>query len=359
VGHLNLNRYHGKTAVQAVPDEAGSSQTKPRDRQDPNGRSPTLLAPVAEGSVEPILNAESVILVANAKGWAAVGAPEQSFLARNEFFIRRAFSLCGLVPVGAYMCVHLVTNSSLAGGAAPFQKAVYQIHSLGPVLPIVEWLFIFLPIIFHAVLGVVIIRGGMPNTTAYAYGSNVRYTLQRATGMIAFLFIFLHVFHLHGWLHFDWFLEGVAKPLGGAQFAPYSASSTLAAAFQKSWLIPVGYAIGLASCIFHLSNGIWSFGVRWGLWISPAAMRRAGRVCTAFGLALGAVSLGAVTAPLRLDPAKARIIEQEMYDARVASHEIEANEHKRAPGDDKTDSGKQTNAGQESAQTSPSDGTSK
>ena len=84
----------------------------------------------------------------------------QSFLARNEFLIRRLFSLCGLVPVGAYMVVHLLTNSSLVGGWAPFQRAVYGIHSLGPALPVVEWVFIFLPILFHAILGVVIIRGG-------------------------------------------------------------------------------------------------------------------------------------------------------------------------------------------------------
>jgi len=284
-----------------------------------------------------------------------VAASEQSFLARHEFIIRRAFSLCGLIPVGAYMCVHLVTNSSLAGGAAPFQKAVYQIHSLGPILPVVEWLFIFLPIIFHAVLGVVIIRGGMPNSSTYQYGTNVRYTLQRATGLIAFLFIFLHVFHLHGWLHFEWFLDGLAKPLGGAQFAPYNASSTLAAAFQKSWLIPIGYAIGLVSCIFHLSNGIWSFGVRWGLWISPAAMRRASLACTGFGLALGAVSIGGLTAPLRIDVEQARQIEKEMYEARLAGHDVEPTPHKRAPGADEPHDGQTKDTGPDAPQASPSD----
>lgn len=292
-----------------------------------------------------------------------MAASEQSFLARHEFLIRRAFSLCGLVPVGAYMCVHLVTNSSLAGGAPTFQKAVYQIHSLGPVLPLVEWLFIFLPIIFHAILGVVIIRGGMPNSSTYTNNSNIRYTLQRATGLIAFVFIFAHVFHLHGWLHFDWFLEGVAKPLGGAQFKPYNAASTLAEAFQKNWLIPVAYTVGVLSCVFHLSNGIWSFGVRWGLWVSPAAMRRAGLACAGFGVLLGAVSLGAVSGPIRIKPEEARQIEQEMYDARVASHEIEPNSHKRADGADGGETSPATPAtgasGTESAQGSKDEGAPK
>ncbi|MFO0868749.1 MAG: succinate dehydrogenase cytochrome b558 subunit [Pirellulales bacterium] len=254
----------------------------------------------------------------------------RSFFARHEFAIRRLFSLCGLVPVGAYMCIHLLTNSSLLGGAPQFQRAVYQIHSLGSLLPVVEWLFIFLPLIFHAVLGVVIIRGGLPNNGSYSYGSNLRYTLQRATGLVALIFIFTHVFHMHGWFHFDWWLDGVAKPLGGAQFKPYHASSTLAAAFQKSVLIPVLYTVGVLSCVFHLSNGIWSFGVRWGLWTTPAAMGRAGKLCTGFGIALALVSLGAVAGPLGTDVREARQIEDTMYEARLAAHDIEPNEHKTA-----------------------------
>ena len=50
---------------------------------------------------------------------------------------------------------------------ATFQRAVYQIHSLGQGLPLVEWAFIFLPILFHGIFGVVIIRGGLANYGAY------------------------------------------------------------------------------------------------------------------------------------------------------------------------------------------------
>ena len=44
------------------------------------------------------------------------------------------------------------------------------------------------------------------------YGGNVRYTLQRWTGVIAFVFILWHVFHMHGWIRADWWIEGVASP---------------------------------------------------------------------------------------------------------------------------------------------------
>src|SRR5689334_18637943 len=91
---------------------------------------------------------------------------ELSFFTRHEFLIRRLHSLTGLIPVGAYMCVHLLTNASVLAGAATFQDSVDKIHSLGPVLPLVEWTFIFLPIIFHAVVGVVIIRSGQSNLSS-------------------------------------------------------------------------------------------------------------------------------------------------------------------------------------------------
>src|SRR3954463_12839641 len=64
-----------------------------------------------------------------------------SFFARHEFLLRRLHSLSGLIPVGAYMVVHLLTNASVLGGPASFQDQVDTIHRLGPILPLVEWTF--------------------------------------------------------------------------------------------------------------------------------------------------------------------------------------------------------------------------
>lgn len=252
-----------------------------------------------------------------------------SFLARHEFLIRRLHSLSGLIPVGAYMVVHLLTNASMLNGPATFQKAVYQIHSLDALLPVVEWVFIFIPILFHAIIGVVIIRGGLPNSGTYQYQKNVRYTLQRATGMIAFAFILWHVFHMHGWFHFEGWLENVAKPLAGAQFKPFNAASTGGAAMQQAGvLIPILYAVGVLSCVYHLANGIWTMGITWGVWTTPAAQRRADKVCLAVGLLIAAVGLGAIGGFWQADVDEAREIEQQMYQAKIKSHEIKPNPHK-------------------------------
>jgi succinate dehydrogenase / fumarate reductase cytochrome b subunit len=252
-------------------------------------------------------------------------APKGTFLERNEFLLRRLHSLSGLVPVGAYMVIHLLTNASVLDGPATFQRRVYTIHSLGAVLPLVEWTFIFLPLLFHAIYGVLIVRGAAPNSSTYKYTNNVRYTLQRATGMIAFVFIFWHVFHMHGWLHSEWWERGVAQPLYGAIFRPYNAASTAAEAMQLSLIVPILYAIGVLSCVFHLANGIWTFGITWGVWVTPAAQRWANVVCLVFGLGLAAVSMGALGGfAFGVDPKEAREVEDIMYEHQFAAEIEEA-----------------------------------
>lgn len=254
-----------------------------------------------------------------------------SFLVRNEFLLRRLHSLSGLIPVGAYMCVHLVTNASVLNSPATFQKNVYSIHSLGLLLPIVEWGFIFLPILFHAIFGVVIIRSGLPNQGSYPTASNYRYTLQRASGMVAFAFIAWHVFHMHGWFHFDWWRTTVAEQLGGAKFVPFRAASSAGIALG-SLIVQVLYAVGVLACVFHLANGIWTMGITWGVWVSPAAQHKASAVCTVFGVGLAFVGLSALWGMSSVNIEDARNAENQMFEAKLASGELQDNpstHHKR------------------------------
>ena len=181
----------------------------------------------------------------------------------------------------------------MLAGAATFQDNVDKIHSLGPVLPLVEWTFIFLPIIFHAVVGVMIIRSGNSNTSSYRYANNIRYTLQRATAWIALFFIFWHVFHMHGWIHNDWWTENSAGPLYGGQFNAEHATSSvgLALAIDRGAGVLCHRRVGVrvSPC-----NGLWTMGITWGIWTSPAAQRRATWVCAALGVLMVAVSMAAL-----------------------------------------------------------------
>lgn len=257
---------------------------------------------------------------------------QTSFLARHDFLIRRLHSLSGLIPVGAYMVVHLAVNASVLNGAGTFQNNVYKIHSLGKLLPFVEWTFIFIPIIFHAVVGMVIVAGALPNTHNYRYAANYRYTLQRITGVIAFFFIMWHVFHMHGWFHFDPWLANVADPLGGANFKPYNATSTAGAALL-GWGMVAFYVVGILASVYHLANGIWTMGITWGAWTSPKAQQRASAICSVFGVLLAVVGLGAlwgmrsaVDTPEKLEAVRQE--EAEMLDANIATGAVVEDKHK-------------------------------
>ncbi len=225
-----------------------------------------------------------------------------SFFSRHQFLIYRLFSLSGLIPVGAFLVVHLLTNASVLFGPESFQSRVDLIHSLQPILPFVEWAFIFLPMLFHASVGFAIIAGGLPNVGSYPYVGNVRYTLQRATGMIAFAFILWHVWQLHS----------LGKSFGGGAFKPEQATSTAATAIQSA-PVAILYAIGVLSAVFHFANGLWTLGITWGIWTSPAAMRRANWVSIVVGVALAAAGLGGLAGMLTTDVDEAERIESKLH----------------------------------------------
>ena len=89
---------------------------------------------------------------------------------RAHFLIRRLHSLTGLV-FGGYLIVHLLVNATIAQGGTVYQVQVDKIHSL-PFLPVIEWTFIYLPIIFHTIYGIWITITGQPNVSHYPYMKN-------------------------------------------------------------------------------------------------------------------------------------------------------------------------------------------
>lgn len=192
------------------------------------------------------------------------------------------------MPIGAFLVIHLLTNARiLAPGLVPgeeFQKGVDQIHGLGPMLLPVEIVFIFLPLLFHSLVGFQIMRTGKNNPRYYHYNSNIRYSLQRWTGVIAFFFIMYHVWQMH------WFGE----PIGGGKFDPEHAALSAAKAIQSVWWIAPIYAIGVVASVFHLTNGIWTSLITWGVTIKPRSQRAAGYVCATFGVIVALIGLGAL-----------------------------------------------------------------
>ena len=114
-----------------------------------------------------------------------------------------------------------------------------------------------------------------------------------------------------------------------AQFKPYNAASTLAYAMDGVFW-PAFYLVGVLSCVYHFANGLWTAGITWGLWISPAAQSRALKLCGGIGLIVAVISITAWVAALKIDPAMARSVEDRMYDAGVEAGTVYEDEHKRS-----------------------------
>lgn len=201
----------------------------------------------------------------------------------RAFVLRKLHSLSGVVPVGGFLVVHIWTNAKALEGQPAFDEAVGAINRL-PLLPLFE-AGILLPLAFHALYGVKLAFEGRSNIGRYALARNWMYTMQRASGLGALLFLLYHLWELR-----------VPKALG--QLAPAGFYPTLSAQLSSTWngvpVVGLVYILGLAACCFHFANGLWGFCASWGITQSRRAQSRAGLV---FGLlGLGVFLLGADTA---------------------------------------------------------------
>ncbi len=57
------------------------------------------------------------------------------------------------MPIGAFLVVHLLVNHQATQGAEAFNKASNFMESL-PFLIIVEFLFIYIPLLYHGLFGI-------------------------------------------------------------------------------------------------------------------------------------------------------------------------------------------------------------
>ena len=71
-------------------------------------------------------------------------------------------------------------------------------------------------------------------------------------------------------------------------------------------MVAIFYAICVLATVFHFSNGLWTLGITWGLWTSPAAMRRANVISIVIGVGLATAGLGALAGMRSIDVPRAR-----------------------------------------------------
>ena len=111
----------------------------------------------------------------------------------NSFIWRKLHSLLGIIPIGAFLLEHLLSNFEALKGPIAYGAQVKFLNGL-PMVRVLEWVFIFLPILYHGIYGVYIWLRGKSNIVYYPWAGNWLYISQRYTGLIAFAYIAQHVY---------------------------------------------------------------------------------------------------------------------------------------------------------------------
>ena len=208
----------------------------------------------------------------------------------KTFVLRKLHQLSGIFPLGIFLLEHFYTNSKALTGPNDFNNAVRDLQSI-PYILFVEIGGIFIPLLYHAIYGLVITVEARPNNLAYPYARNWFYLIQRVTGIILFFFITFHVLN---------FRFGLVPGLNTVSVAhhPDQAFDIVAREFR---MVPIFliYVIGITATVWHLANGLWLFLVDWGITIGERAQRLTGYACIAFGVLLLLVGINAALAFIR------------------------------------------------------------
>jgi|SRR5580704_5419577 succinate dehydrogenase / fumarate reductase cytochrome b subunit len=193
---------------------------------------------------------------------------------QRHWILRRLHSLSGVVPIGAFLFFHIFENSYVTRGGAVWWKESEFTRTL-PFEVIVEAITLWIPISYHAIYGLLITVTSVPNVSSYGYERNIQYTLQRITGILALAFILFHFFTTRGWFY----LTGVETDYARMH------------AFMMNPLFLSAYIIGTISCLYHLTNGIFTFCITWGLTVGPRAQTMVNRACVALFIAFSVMAV--------------------------------------------------------------------
>jgi succinate dehydrogenase / fumarate reductase cytochrome b subunit len=199
----------------------------------------------------------------------------------HSFLLRKLHSLSGIVPIGAFLVEHLVSNFEALKGPAAYAQQVRFLNSL-PFVRVLEWVFIFLPLAFHGLYGVYIWLRGKSNVVYYPWAGNWMYLMQRVTGLIALLYIAQHVWRQR--------FSGVMLPEH-----PGAAFHKVQVELSNPWMLGI-YVIAMVATCWHFSYGVWLFAAKWGITPGVKARRAFAWVCAGAGTLLCLVGLASIYA---------------------------------------------------------------
>ena len=181
---------------------------------------------------------------------------------RESFFWHKLHSLTGIIPVGFYMVQHLTLNSFALAGPDAYNGVIQFFEHLPThVLLVLKYGVVWLPLLFHAIYGFMIYSRAdfYQSPQAASFRENKMFQFQRWSGAFAFVFLCYHMTTTS--------VAGAIKGPEGTIY--YNIWANHLASFGYGVLVL--YMLGILTCAYHLSYGIWNFCIRWGITISEAA----------------------------------------------------------------------------------------
>jgi len=175
----------------------------------------------------------------------------------------RLFSLSGLLPLGAFLVVHLATNARTLRGDAAFARAVGTVQHI-PALPLLEWAAVFAPLLLHATVGLWLVVTRTPLAATSPYPPALRVAV-RATGVLTIAFLAMHLPELR--------FRTPGSRLDGGAIATLLAAD-LSATSRGVPLRGLAYLAGTACVTFHFAASLWGFFATTGRGRASAALRR-------------------------------------------------------------------------------------
>lgn len=202
---------------------------------------------------------------------------------RESFFWHKLHSLTGVLPTGFYLVQHLTLNSFALAGPEKFNGVINFFESMPKhFLYFLKFGLIWPALIFHAVYGLFIISRSEGNYSqpAMKYRENRYYTLQRWSGIFAFVFLAYHMLS-----------TSVLGQIQGAESIMYATWAERLAAPGGTYLVLVFYVLGIVASSYHFAYGMWNFCIRWGITISESAQNKMAKASQGLFIAISAIGI--------------------------------------------------------------------
>lgn len=195
----------------------------------------------------------------------------------NKFLLSRLHSLLGIVPLGLFLFEHFFLNSTAIIGEQKYNELIEALQNI-PFLPVIEIVFIIIPLLYHAIYGIYLSLISKSNVLTYTYTRNWLFIGQRISGIVTLVFVVYHVWSLR-----------VATAITGTEV-----NFQLVSEHLHNPLIFAFYVLGIVSTSFHFCNGLSTGLITWGITIGKKSQKLVTKVCLVlfvFMSIVGVVSL--------------------------------------------------------------------